>query len=387
MDIRELDKKYIANTYARYDPVFINGKGSLLYDDEGKEYIDMASGIAVDIFGIADDVWTKAVMDQLVKLQHVSNKYYTEPQVILAQKLCEKTGMKKVFFSNSGAEANECLIKTARKYGHDKYGETRPNIITLLNSFHGRTMATLTATGQDAMHKDFGPFVPGFLYAPANDIEAVKALCADGSVCGIMMEMIQGEGGVNSLDEDFVKGVAKLCAEQDILFLADEVQTGNGRTGKLYAYMNYGVSPDVVSTAKGIGGGLPLGVTMMGEKTEYTLTSGCHGSTFGGNPVCCAGAISIIDRLNDELLDEVKQKGEYIKKELAACHGVKKVSGMGLMLGVQTEKDAGEVSHACLDKGVIIMTAKDKLRLLPALNIPDELLVKAVQIIKGVIEA
>ena len=387
MDIRELDKKYVANTYARYEPIFVNGRGSVIYDDEGKEYIDMASGIAVDVFGIADESWVSAVTEQLGKLQHVSNKYYTAPQALLAQKLCEKTGMKKVFFSNSGAEANECLIKTARKYGHDKYGDKRPNIITLINSFHGRTMATLTATGQDAMHKDFGPFVPGFLYAPANDLAAVTELCKDDTVCGILMEMVQGEGGVNALDKAFVQGVAKLCKDRDILLLVDEVQTGNGRTGKLYAYMNYGVEPDVVSTAKGIGGGLPLGATMMGEKTENTLTSGSHGSTFGGNPVCCAGALSIIERLDDKLFDEVRQKGEYIMKELKACPGVKDVTGMGLMLGVQTEKDAAELAHECLDKGVIVMTAKDKLRLLPALNIPDELLVKAVQIIKGVIEA
>ncbi len=387
MDIRELDKEYIANTYARYEPVFVNGKGSLVYDENGKEYIDMASGIAVDIFGIADEEWISAVSAQLHKLQHISNKYYTEPQAILAEMLSKRTGLKKVFYANSGAEANECMIKTARKYAHDHYGDKRENIITLKSSFHGRTMATLSATGQDAMHTDFCPFVPGFLYAEPNDFESVRSLAENNGVCGIMMEMIQGEGGVNVLDKEFVQKVAGLCKEKDILLMVDEVQTGNGRTGRLYAYMNYGISPDIVSTAKGIGGGLPLGLCMMGEKTADTLTSGSHGSTFGGNPVCCAGAISILKRIDDAFLLEVARKGEYIKEQLSSCKGVKEVSGMGLMLGVKTEKPADEVSHECLDKGVMIMTAKDKLRLLPALNIPDEELKKAIEIIKGVIEA
>lgn len=387
MDIRQLDKNYVANTYARYEPVFVSGKGSVVVDENGKEYIDMGSGIAVDIFGIADEAWVKAVTEQLGKLQHISNKYYTAPQALLAQMLCERTGMKKVFFANSGAEANECMIKTARKYGHDHYGEARTNIITLKNSFHGRTMATLTATAQDAMHTDFGPFLPGFLYAQANDFEGIEKLCGENGVCGIMMEMIQGEGGVNVLETDFVQKVAALCKKEDILLMADEVQTGNGRTGKLYAYMNYGIEPDLVSTAKGIGGGLPLGLCMMGEKTEFTLTSGTHGSTFGGNPACCAGAINILSRLTDDFMAEVKRKGEWIKESLGACKGVTAVTGMGLMLGVKTEKDAAEVAHACLDHGVIVMTAKDKLRLLPALNIPDAQLAKAIEIMKGMIEA
>ncbi len=387
MDIRQLDNNYVANTYARYEPVFVSGKGSLVYDEAGKEYIDLASGIAVDAFGIADDAWMDAVTAQLHKLQHISNKYYTAPQALLAEALCKRTGMKKVFFGNSGAEANECMIKTARKYAHDRCGDARPNIITLKNSFHGRTMATLTATGQDAMHKDFGPFLPGFLYAEANDFASVKTLVENNGVCGIMMEMIQGEGGVNMLDESFVKDVAALCKEKDILLMIDEVQTGNGRTGKLYAYMHYGLEPDLVSTAKGIGGGLPLGLCMMGEKTAATLTSGSHGSTFGGNPVCCAGALSILERLTDDFMAEVMRKGEYLKAQLAACKGVTAVTGMGLMLGVKTEKDAAEISHACLEQGLLIMTAKDKLRLLPALNIPDAQLTKAVEIMKGIIEA
>lgn len=387
MHIQEIDKTYVANTYDRYEPVFVSGKGSLVYDDTGKEYIDLASGIAVNCFGVADDAWIAAVTAQLGKLQHLCNKYYTAPQAMLAQKLCERTGMKKVFFANSGAEANECLIKVARKYGHDHHGANCSNIITLTNSFHGRTMATLTACGQKAMHKDFGPFVPGFLYANANDFASVAAL-ADENTCGILMEMVQGEGGVNALDAEFVHQVASLCKQKDILLLVDEVQTGNGRTGKLYAYMHFGVEPDVVSTAKGIGGGLPLGVCMMGAKTADTLTAGTHGSTFGGNPVCCAGALSILDRLDDKLLADVARKGDFIKETLSACKGVSGVSGMGLMIGVAlADKKASDVAHACLDAGVMVMTAKDKLRILPALNIPDELLKKAIDIMKGIIEA
>ncbi len=387
MNIQQIDQTYVARTYARYDPVFVSGKGSLVYDDTGKEYIDLASGIAVNCFGVADDAWIEAVTAQLGKLQHLCNKYYTAPQAVLAQMLCARTGMKRAFFANSGAEANECLIKVARKYGHDHHGPDCSNLITLKNSFHGRTMATLTACGQESMHTDFGPFLPGFRYANANDFESVKAL-ADDTVCGVLMEMVQGEGGVNALDAGFVKAVAALCREKDILLLVDEVQTGNGRTGKLYAYMHFGVEPDVVSTAKGIGGGLPLGVCLMGEKAADTLTPGTHGSTFGGNPVCCAGAINILERLDDALLNDVMKKGDYIKQELSACKGVKDVSGMGLMIGVAlTQKNAADVAHACLDAGVMVMTAKDKLRLLPALNIPDALLTKAIDIMKGIIEA
>ena len=290
--------------------------------------------------------------------------------------------MKKVFFGNSGAEANECALKIARKYG----GAARPNIITLKNSFHGRTIATLAATGQDAMHRDFGPFPDGFRYAPANDLPAMQALM-DGSVAGVLVELVQGEGGVNVLDEDYVRGVEALCREHDALFMVDEVQTGNGRTGALYAYQLYGVQPDVVTTAKGLAGGLPIGAALIGARAEHVLLSGDHGSTFGGNPVCAAGAISILDRIDDALLIGVRERSDYIVRTLSAVRGVRSVTGLGLMLGVETEKPAAEVVQGCMERGVLALTAKNKVRLLPALNIPQELLREAMEILKGVIEA
>ncbi len=384
MDIIELDKAYIANSYARASLVAAEGKGSQILDIDGKEYIDLGSGIGVNAFGACDDEWVKAVEAQLHKLSHLSNLYYTKPQVELAQMLCEKTGLKKVFFCNSGAEANECAIKCARKYSHDKYGAERSTIFTLTNSFHGRTMATLTATGQDAMHVHFCPFLEGFRYAPANDFAALETLCDD-TVCAVMLELVQGEGGVNPLDKEYVSLVAKLCAKRDILLVVDEVQTGNGRTGSLYAYMQYDIFPDIVTTAKGLGGGLPLGCAMLGEKVENTLTAGTHGTTFGGNPICAAGALNILSRIDDALMSEVKRKGEYIKSELEGAKGVKSVTGLGLMIGVETEKDAKEIAHECLEKGVIVLTAKSKVRLLPPLNISQEELQKAIQILKGVI--
>lgn len=384
MDIIELDKTYVANSYARSPLVVESGKGVQICDNNGKEYIDLGSGIGVNAFGACDEEWVKAIEAQLHKLSHLSNLYYTEPQVKLAQMLCEKTGLKKVFFGNSGAEANECAIKCARKYSSDKYGDGRSAIITLINSFHGRTMATLTATGQDAMHVHFGPFLEGFKYAPANDFASMQALCDD-TVCAVMLELVQGEGGVNPLDKDYVSAVAKLCSESDILLIIDEVQTGNGRTGSLYAYMQYGISPDIVTTAKGLGGGLPLGCAMLGEKVENTLTAGTHGTTFGGNPVCAAGALSILSRLDDSLMSDVKKKGEYLKSELEGAKGVKSVTGLGLMIGIETERDAKEIASECLENGVIVLTAKSKVRLLPPLNIKQEELQKAIKILKGVI--
>ncbi|NLT63292.1 MAG: aspartate aminotransferase family protein [Clostridiales bacterium] len=384
MDIKQLDNTYIANTYSRASFVAMSGKGALVRDEDGKEYIDLGSGIAVNSFGICDDEWTHAVEEQLHKIQHISNLYYTEPQARLAQMLCERTDMKKVFFGNSGAEANECAIKCARKYSSDKYGARRSTIITLIDSFHGRTMAALSATGQESMHVHFGPFLEGFKYAPANNFAALEALC-DGTVCAVMLELVQGESGVNPLDKAYVDKVAALCAERDILLIVDEVQTGNGRTGSLYAYMQYGIKPDIVSTAKGLAGGLPLGCTMLGEKVENTLSAGTHGSTFGGNPICAAGAISIISRIDDALLEEVKKKGEYIKSELEKAPGVISVTGLGLMIGIETEKNAKDLALQCLQKGVIVLTAKSKLRLLPPLNIKQEELKKAIQILKGVI--
>jgi acetylornithine/N-succinyldiaminopimelate aminotransferase len=386
MDFKALDKEYIVNVYNRLDAVLDHGKGSILYDVNGKEYIDLSAGIAVNIFGVCDDVWKDAVIAQLNKLSHISNVFYTEPQIILAEKLCQRTGMKKVFFSNSGAEANECAIKAARKYSHDKYGDGRYTIITLKNSFHGRTMATLTACGQDSLHQDFGPFLDGFVYADANEFSSVKKLAEENSVCAIMMEVVQGEGGVKPLDADFVHQVCDYAKAHDLLVIIDEVQSGNGRTGALYGYMNYGIQPDIVSTAKAIGGGLPMGATMFADSCQHTLTDHTHGSTFGGNPICAAGAISIIDRLDDELLAGVREKGAYIKKELEACENVEFVSGMGLMIGVKLKKDLATVVAGCVANGVLVLTANGLLRLLPPLNIPMDVLKKGIATIKEVIE-
>jgi acetylornithine/N-succinyldiaminopimelate aminotransferase len=386
MNIKELDNNYIANTYQRFDVVFIHGKGSALFDENGKKYIDVCGGIAVNSFGIADEKWEEAVIKQLKTLQHTSNLYYTQPQSKLAELLCKKTGMKKVFFSNSGAEANECAIKAARKYSSDKYGGDRNVIVSLKGSFHGRTITTLSATGQELFHKDFGPFTQGFVFAEANDIADMKNIISENNCCAIIIELIQGEGGLNVLDKEYVSALSKLSKEKDILLIADEVQTGNGRTGRLYCYMNYNIEPDIVTTAKGLGGGLPIGATMFNAKTKGVLNAGSHGSTFGGNPVCAAGALSIIERIDDTLLLDVVKKSEYIFNEFTSAKGVKSVSGIGLMIGIETEKDAKEVVIKCLDRGVAALTAKNKVRLLPALNIPFDELKEAVRIIKEVIE-
>ena len=332
-DLKQIDKQYIANTYARFPVELVSGKGSLVYDENGKEYIDMGSGIGVTAFGIADDEWQAAVSAQLGKLQHMSNLYYTEPCALLAEALCEKTGMKKVFFCNSGAEANEGAIKAARKYAAEHKGPEYFTIVTLVNSFHGRTLTTLAATGQEHYHELFQPLTPGFVHTPANDLQAVKDAALQNKAAAVMIECIQGEGGVIALEKDFVTGLAAFCKEQDILLLVDEVQTGNGRTGALYAYMNYGITPDVVSTAKGLGGGLPLGAVLFGEKTEFTLGAGDHGSTFGGNPVCCAGALSVLNRLDQDFLDGVKAKSKLVFDTLQGKPGIEQVSGMGLMVG------------------------------------------------------
>ena len=385
MNTKELDGKYVAGTYARFPIVLTEGKGSLVRDEEGKEYIDMGSGIAVNAFGIADDIWAAAVSAQLGKLQHCSNLYFSEPCAKLAAALCEKTGMKKVFFGNSGAEANECAIKAARKYAADKYGPERHKIVTLTNSFHGRTIATLAATGQEAMHRDFGPFPPGFRHVKAGDVRAMEQ-AFDGTVCGVLIELVQGEGGVNVLEPAYVRAVERLCRDNDALFMIDEVQTGNGRTGTLYAFEGYGVEPDVVTTAKGLAGGLPIGAALLGARAQDVLKSGDHGSTFGGNPVCAAAALSVLGRIDEALLSDVRLKGAALRETLAAARGVRRVTGLGLMLGVETEKPAADVVRRCMERGVLALTAKDKVRLLPALNIPFELLEEAAQIIKGVIE-
>ncbi len=379
MAIFETDKQYVAGTYARFPVELSEGNGALLYDENEKEYIDLGSGIAVNTFGAADDEWLEAITVQASLLGHTSNLYYTKPCAELAKMLCERTGMKKVFFSNSGAEANECAIKTARLWALKNKGEGNSTIITLKNSFHGRTITTLAATGQDNFHTDFGPFTPGFVYAEANNLDSVRELAEANGCAAIMMETIQGEGGVLPLTDEFVKGVFEIAKEKNMLVIIDEVQTGNGRTGKLYSYMNYGVMPDIVSTAKGLAGGLPLGCTMLGEKVQDILTHGSHGSTFGGNPICCAGAISILSRIDDELLEDVNAKSEYIISRLSECKKVKSVSGKGLMLGIECEKPAKEVIASAMEKGVLVLSAKTKVRLLPPLNIPFCLLEMAIE--------
>ena len=386
-EIQVRDKEYVAGTYARFPVEIVSGKGSVVYGSDGKRYIDMGSGIGVTAFGICDDAWTQAVSDQLSRVQHMSNLYYTEPCGKLAELLCTKTGMKKVFFSNSGAEANECAIKVARKYASDKKGAEYSTIVTLENSFHGRTLTTLAATGQDHYHELFQPLTPGFVHTPANDVETFYKTMEAHKVAGVLIECVQGEGGVNALTKEFVQAVADYAKAHDIVLMIDEVQTGNGRTGALYAYMHYGISPDVVSTAKGIGGGLPLGATMLSEKVQNVLGFGDHGSTYGGNPIACAGGYSVVSRLDDAFLGEVKAKSDYVFEAFRSAKGVKSVSGMGLMIGIETEKPAAEIVKACIEKGVLALTAKHKVRLLPALNIPMDVLKEAVEAIKAVIEA
>lgn len=382
-DIIEEDKKYIAGTYARFPVAFKEGKGSRLYDYDGREYVDCGSGIAVNIFGVNDEEWKNAVIAQMNSIQHASNLYYTKPQADLARLLCERTGAEKVFFGNSGAEANECAIKAARKYGEIKYGADRKQIITLKESFHGRTLATLAATGQDAFHKYYGPFPEGFVYADPT-IEGVEA-CMNERTCAVMIECIQGESGVNVLDKNFVQAVEKLCRERDIIFICDEVQTGNGRTGRLYAYQAYGVSPDIVTTAKGLGGGLPIGACMLFEKCAGVFGYGDHGSTFGGNPVVCAGAYSILSRIDEKLLVSVREKGEYFREGLKKIDGVKEVTGMGLMIGIHTDKPAAEVANECMKRGLLVLTAHSNVRLLPPLTISKDDIDFALKILNEVI--
>ena len=384
MSITSIDKEYVAGTYGRFPVELVSGKGSILTAADGKEYIDLGSGIGVTCFGFGDEAWTKAVSEQARSLQHVSNLYYTEPCAKLAKLLCEKTGMKKVFFSNSGAESNECAIKVARKYSAQKKGEGCCTIISLVSSFHGRTLTTLAATGQDHFHKDFLPLTPGFAHVPANDIEALTEAVNALNPAGIMLECVQGEGGVNPLTPEFVRAAAKLCSDNDIPLMIDEVQTGNGRTGKLYAYQHFGIQPDIVSTAKGLGGGLPIGATLMSEKVQNVLQPGDHGSTYGGNPVACAGALSVIERMDDNFLSAVRRKSGYVFATLANAPGIEGVSGLGLMVGIKTTKPAKEVVSKCLEKGVLCLTAKDKVRLLPALNIPMDDLCRALDILKEV---
>ena len=371
MSIIEQDKTYIANTYARFPLHIVSGKGSIAIDDNGKEYIDLGSGIGVTAFGYCDEEWVKAVTNQPNKVQHTSNLYYTTPGADLAKTLCERTGMKKVFFSNSGAEANECAIKVARKYACEKKGEDYYTIVSLVNSFHGRTLTTLSATGQDVFHKLFNPLTPGFVSTPANDIEAFEECVKNNKVAGVMLETVQGEGGVNPLDEKFVKAVEEICKKEDIVLIIDEVQTGNGRCGKLYSYQNYGIFPDVVSTAKGLGGGLPIGATLMSEKVQYVLSFSDHGSTYGANPVACAGAKSVIDRLTDEFLAEVNEKSAYVFEKLGKMKGVISVSGRGLMIGIEFEEPIKEIRRRLLFEEHVFtgVSGTNVIRLLPPLTL------------------
>ena len=382
-ELRERDQKYIANVYSRFSADICRGEGATLYSEDGKKFVDFGSGIAVNSFGVNDAEWKAAVVAQLDKVQHASNLYYTRPQVELASLLCERTGAKKVFFSNSGAEANECALKAARKYSFDKYGEGRFHIVTLKNSFHGRTMATLSATGQEAMHRFFMPFLDGFSYADPT-AASMRAHCTD-KTCAVLLELVQGEGGVRPLDREEVLAIERYCKKHDILLMIDEVQTGNGRTGTLYAYEQYGIRPDVVTTAKGLAGGLPLGATMFFEKCEHTLGAGDHGSTFGGNPVACAGACSILRRIDRDLLLEVQGKSAYLFTQLGRIRNVVCVTGLGLMIGLETTKSAREVAERCLERGLIVLTAKNKVRLLPPLNVRKDEMDFALQILNEVI--
>ena len=383
MDLKTLDSAFVAPTYRRFPLEIVSGSGSVVFDEKGSRYIDLTSGIGVTAFGVADPVWQEAVTAQIGLVQHMSNLYYTAPCAKLAALLCEKTGFEKVFFSNSGAEANECAIKVARKYAADKYGSDHFTIATLDGSFHGRTLTTLAATGQEHYHELFQPLTPGFIHIPPT-MDALRAAAKEHKLAALMIECIQGEGGVIDLPQDFVRQARAFTEENDILLICDEVQTGNGRTGALYAYMHYGVMPDVVSTAKGLAGGLPLGATLLSEKVQHTLGYGDHGSTFGGNPVCCAAALSVLQRIDDALLTDVRAKSDRLRAAFDGADGIVSVSGMGLMLGLKTVKPASEIVASLLDRGVLCLTAKDKVRLLPALNIPLELLLEAAETIKDV---
>ncbi len=388
--IQQRDNAYIDHTYARFPVAIVSGKGATCTDSAGKQYIDLTAGIGVNSLGFCDDEWVSAVQKQVASLQHMSNLYYTLPCIDVAEKLSKACGCRKVFFCNSGAEANEGMIKTARKYSFDKYGEGRSKIVTLVNSFHGRTVTTLAATGQEHFHKFFYPFTEGFLYAAANDTDnTLKALGEDG-VCAIMMEMVQGEGGVIPLEPAYVEAVANYCAAHDILLLIDEVQAGVGRTGKLFAYENFNIQPDVVSCAKGLAGGLPIGAVLFFEKTQETLGAGDHGTTFGGNPVSCAGACVVLDRINEAFLATVRDKSAYLFERLAKMPHVTGVSGLGLMIGVSFDFEtitSKDVVNACITAGILTLTAKAKLRLLPPLTITMEELARAMDILESVLKS
>lgn len=386
-EIQKKDSSYLMPTYSRFPVALDHGKNATVYDTQGKAYIDFGSGIGVNALGYADEGFVRAVTAQLQKLQHASNLYYTEPQVRLAETLCGLSGYSKVFFGNSGAEANECAIKIARKYSFDTYGCERNEIITLVNSFHGRTITTLSATGQDVFHNYFYPFTEGFCYTDANDFERLSSLVTQ-HTCAIMMEMIQGEGGVIPLDVDFVRKVQTLCREKDILLICDEVQTGIARTGSLFAFEQYGVTPDLVTLAKGLGGGLPIGACLCNQKLAKTLNAGTHGATFGGNPVSCAGAIEVLSRVaSPAFYREVAEKGEHLKKRLLAMPGIEQVRGMGLMRGAVLQGNNGrEVAQQCVANGLLVLTAKTLLRFLPPLTITYSELDKGLDILETILK-
>lgn len=373
-DIKQLDHSNLAQTYGRFDLALSHGKGCDVWDFEGNQYLDFTSGIGTNALGFADSEWLEAVVAQAGKLQHTSNLFYTEPASRLAERLVQAGGEKRAFFCNSGAEANEGAIKTARKYSFDKYGEGRATVLSLVNSFHGRTISTLAATGQAVFHQYFFPFTQGFEHLEANNLAALETRLKTNDVCAVMLEIVQGEGGVCALNADYLKGVQALCEQHDVLLIIDEVQTGIGRTGKLFAYQHFGLTPDIVTLAKGLGGGLPIGAFLLGEKCQNTLGKSDHGSTFGANPVCCAAANAVLDRLTPEFLAEVARKGDKLRQGLAKLPKVKSVSGLGLMLGVEFEEGvkAADVVAGAMAKGVLTLTAKTKLRLLPPLIISDE---------------
>ena len=388
-EIKQLDSDYIAQTYGRFNLALSHGKGCQVWDFEGNEYLDFTSGIGVNSLGWADEDWLKAVVHQASSLAHTSNLFFTEPSSRLAKKLAEVSGLKRVFFANSGAEANEGAIKTARKYSHDKYGKDRATVLTLVNSFHGRTISTLSATGQEVFHQHFFPFTKGFDHTPANELRALETRLGQKDVCAIILEVVQGEGGVCSLDHEYLQGVQALCHQYDVLLIIDEVQTGIGRTGTMFAYQQFGLTPDIITLAKGLGGGLPIGAFVLGEKVQDTLGKSDHGSTFGANPVSCAGANAVLAKIDDAFLAEVKRKGEKLQKALAELPKVKSVSGLGLMIGVEFEEGtkAVDIVAKCIEKGVIFLTAKTKLRLLPPLIINDEQIEKGIALLKEVLEA
>lgn len=373
-------------TYGRFPVALVSGKGAVATDTEGRQYIDFTSGIGVNSLGYCDDGWVKAVSRQAAALQHISNLYYSDVQTQLAARLCKLTGYSKVFLCNSGAEANECAIKLARKYSVEKYGRQRSSIVTLQNSFHGRTITTLAATGQEVFHNYFFPFTEGFSYARANDMDSVRS-CVDDSTCAVFIELIQGEGGVLPMERAFVQQLSQFCKERDILLMIDEVQTGVSRTGSLYCFQQYGVQPDVFTSAKGLGGGVPIGACLCTETLGEVLSQGQHGTTFGGNPIACAAALEVLSRVaEEEFLQQVTQKGDYLKSKLEEIPGITSVRGMGMMLGAELQKDnAKEVAAKCVEHGLLILTAKNFLRLLPPLTITYEEMEKGLQILRDVI--